>query len=73
MARHVGRPRGSQRQRAMRFALWARAQPTVPTPEQIAHVLDICLDKAREWRTDWLDAINPTQPLPGEHRVHAHH
>jgi len=71
MGRHTGRPPGSTRQRAMRFALWARAQPGVPTVEQIAHVLDIGLDKAREWRTEWLDAISPTQPLPGER--HAHH
>jgi hypothetical protein len=56
----------------MRFALWARAQPKVPTPEQIAQVLDVCLAQARAWRTDWLNAVNPTQSLPGEHHAQPH-
>ncbi|MHB1273640.1 MAG: hypothetical protein ACYCZD_12900 [Rhodanobacter sp.] len=73
MPRHNGRPSGSARRRAMRFALWARAQPTVPTPEQIAQVLDICLVEAREWRHEWLDAISPANPLPGERDAHVRH
>ncbi|AGG89900.1 hypothetical protein [Rhodanobacter denitrificans] len=57
------RPRGRPplaRQRAMRFALWARAQPSVPTPVQIADFLAITLPEARTWRAAWLEVISPT-------------
>ena len=66
MARPIGRPVGNARQRAMRFALWARQLSVAPTNAEIAAVLGISLTEAREWRADWLDAISPTNPLPGE-------
>lgn len=59
MTRPPGR-RPQPRQRAMRFALWARAQPTVPTPVQVADFLAISLPEARKWRAAWLDVISPT-------------
>lgn len=68
MARRHGRPPNS-RQRAMRFALWARAQPATPTPLQIASFLGVGLPQAREWRAEWLEAVSPLNSLPGVNHV----
>lgn len=66
MARPVGRPPGSVRLRAMRFALWASKQPKLPEACEIARLLDISNTQANHWRADWLDAIGPFHQLPGE-------
>lgn len=70
MTRPHGRP-PLARQRAMRFALWARAQPRTPTPIEIAHFLDISLPEARTWRAAWLEVVSPTAALPGVAHAHA--
>lgn len=46
----------------MRFALWAQnKKPREITPELIAGLFGISLVSARQWRTDWFNAISPME------------
>lgn len=56
----------------MRFALWARTLRQPPTTPQIAEFLGVHLQAARQWRHDWLEAIDPTNPLPGVNHAPRH-
>lgn len=46
----------------MRFTLWAQNKnPREITPELIAGLFGISLVSARQWRTDWFNAISPME------------